>query len=309
MNGLLSDHPWSEQSLFDKAKLYVEQMESQSEVGRAGLLAALSLEILARAALSHISPVLLAGDRNWRNLTYALGSQSTRKRFRPSSISSKELYERIHELVAGFTDEDLSFCLQQAERRNIELHTGDLAFEKSSDWRPRFYQACKVLVESMGRQPNDLFTDLKIVKKMISSLKDTAARSVYRDICSHKKLWEEKTDKERQGASLDAEAGATSDKGHRVECPACKSQALVKGDPLGRVETRIMDGEVIEKQGMAPSSFVCTACGLRISGLSRLSACGLGDTFTDTITYTEDEYHSAYWESVDWAGYSVDMNE
>ena len=41
---------------------------------------------------------------------------------------------------------------------------------------------------------------------------------------------------------------------------------------------------------MLPSSFECTACGLRISGLSRLAACGLGDAFTATSTRSVAEF-------------------
>jgi ribosomal protein L37AE/L43A len=38
------------------------------------------------------------------------------------------------------------------------------------------------------------------------------------------------------------------------------------------------------------SLFECVACGLKISGLSYLSACGLGDTYTGTFTYDAAEY-------------------
>ena len=81
MNTIVSAHPWSEDSLFNKAKLYVEEMESKPSGWQSGFWSALSLEILARAALSHISPVLLASDRNWRNLMHALGRSSTKKGF------------------------------------------------------------------------------------------------------------------------------------------------------------------------------------------------------------------------------------
>lgn len=64
-----------------------------------GLWSALSLEILARAALAHISPVLLADAKNWRNLTYALGHDATAKKFAPNSIATTEVLTRLKELV------------------------------------------------------------------------------------------------------------------------------------------------------------------------------------------------------------------
>jgi len=47
---------------------------------------------------------------------------------------------------------------------------------------------------------------------------------------------------------------------------------------------------VVQRQMMVPSSFECIACGLRISGLSKLSACGLGDAFTATSTRSVAEF-------------------
>ena len=304
MNAIISEQPWSEQSLFNKARLYIEHIESQPHDSSSGLWSALSLELLARAALSHISPVLLAGEKNWRNLMYALGRQPTKRGFTPVSISAKQLFDRVSELVPEFTNEDHGFCLKHVGRRNMELHSGELAFEDIPDWWPRFYQACKILVESMDRQLKDLISDAETAQAMIESLKDATAKSVLKDIDEHQRVWRNKSEKERERALLDAKKHATATMGHRVECPACKSSALVKGTPFGAVDTRIDGSEIVEKQGMFPSSFECIACGLRISGLSKLSACGLGNTFIETVRYAVEEYYSDYW-----ADYPFDMNE
>ena len=47
---------------------------------------------------------------------------------------------------------------------------------------------------------------------------------------------------------------------------------------------------------MLPSSFECIACGLRISGLSKLSVCGLADAYTAKSTYSAAEFFSLYTE-------------
>ncbi len=41
---------------------------------------------------------------------------------------------------------------------------------------------------------------------------------------------------------------------------------------------------------MRPASFECVACGLKISGYSKLVACSLGDAFTSTVHYDATEY-------------------
>lgn len=50
----------------------------------------------------------------------------------------------------------------------------------------------------------------------------------------------------------------------------------------------------MQKQMMLPSEFECVACGLKISGLSKLSACGLGDAFTSTSIMTPAEFFGLY---------------
>jgi hypothetical protein len=172
-------HPWSEEALFGKAVLYVESMEScPAEDWQFGLWSALALEHLARAALSHISPVLLAETSNWRNLTYALGGDPTAKKYTPTSIPTKEVYARLNELLPKFTEEVAGFCSKHAGRRNSELHTGDLAFAElgTSQWLPRFYSACEVLLESMERDLSDLVSDPGAAQAMIDSLASASCR-------------------------------------------------------------------------------------------------------------------------------------
>ena len=55
-------------------------------------------------------------------------------------------------------------------------------------------------------------------------------------------------------------------------------------------------GNVIQRQSRIPSSFECIACGLRISGLSKLSACNLGDSFHEKSTYSPAEFFELYTE-------------
>ena len=47
---------------------------------------------------------------------------------------------------------------------------------------------------------------------------------------------------------------------------------------------------------MMPSTFECIACGLKISGYSKLSACDLADSFTSTTTSTIAEFYNLYTE-------------
>lgn len=298
---ITTNNPWESDSLYAKALTYIQQMEKNiAEDWQYGLWSSLALELLARSALSNISPVLLADAKNWRNISFALGNAPTAKKFNPISISTKEVLARLTELLPDFTEEMAGFCSKHTDDRNAELHTGEVIFGKSgtANWLPRFYQACEALLKSMGKTLDDLIDDSDHAESLIKSLTDVAAKSVKQDISAHSKAWSIKSGAEKQDAALQAKTWATRQFGHRVECPSCSSTSLLHGAPVGAVSTEIIDGddEVIQRQSMLPSAFECIACGLKISGFSKLSACGLGDTFSAKTTYTAAEYFELYTE-------------
>jgi hypothetical protein len=299
MPSAIEPNPWSPDTLLAKAQLFIEKMNSTvADEWEYGLWSALGLELLARAALAHISPVLLADAQNWRNLMHALGKAPTAKKFTPASIGTKEVLARLTELLADFNQEIAGFCSKHVERRNAELHSGEIVFDGlgTSEWLPRYYRACKILLESMGRSLSDFVSDPVLAQEMLASLDDAAAKAVDQDIKAHAKVWSNKPDTERETAMLQASAWATRYTGHRVPCPSCTSPAILHGSPSGPVSTTIGDDEVIQRQTMLPSAFECIACGLKIAGYSKLSACNLGDAFSSTTTYTAAEFFDLYTE-------------
>ncbi|WP_322883986.1 hypothetical protein U8C35_12205 [Sinorhizobium medicae] len=321
MTAKVANAPWSEDGLFAKAQLYVEKMESHTaDNWQFGLWSTLALELVARAALAHISPVLLADASNWRNLTYAIGHQPTAKKFTPVSIPIGEVISRLEELIPTVTPEIAGFCKQHLQRRNAELHSGELIFSElgTSKWLPNFYLSLRTLLAVMGKELQDIVSDPSGAQSMIEALGDEAAKAVDQDIKAHQKVWSNKSDEERAAAVVQATTWATRHAGHRVDCLSCGSPALLQGSPSGAVSTQVdeKEGEVIQRQTMLPASFECIACGLRISGLSKLAACGLGDAFTGKSVYTAAEFFELYTEDeleqarVDAApGYEEDFNE
>lgn len=299
MSNAIEPNPWSSDTLLAKAQLYIEQMNSTvADEWKYGLWSALSLELLARAALAHISPVLLADAQNWRNVMHALGKEPTAKKFTPTSIATKEVLARLSELLPDFNQEVAGFCSKHVERRNAELHSGEIVFTGlgTAEWLPKFYRACKILLESMGKQLADFVSEPNRALEMIASLDDAAAKAVDQDIKAHAKVWSNKLEEERKLATLQAIAWATRHAGHRVSCLSCTSPAILHGSPSGPVSTSVGDDEVIQRQTMLPSAFECIACGLKIAGYSKLSACGLGDAFSSTTTYTAAEFFDLYTE-------------
>lgn len=292
-------HPWSADALMNKALLYIGVMEGHTtDDWEYGLWASLALELMARAALAHTSPVLLADASNWRNLSYALGNPATSKKFSPVSIGVGEVLGRLEEMHTTITSDITGFCRHFFQRRNSELHSGELAFHGrgSADWLPPFYIAVEALLGIMGRPLDVVLKNAEDAVEMIAAYKDDAAKAVLQDINAHRLVWQGKPQLVRDQEKAKAEAWATKETGHRCSCPACSSEALVQGKPSGTVSTKVEPriGEVTEKQRMIPASFQCIACGLRISGLAKLTAAGLGDAYTSTSIYPASQYFELY---------------
>jgi hypothetical protein len=293
VNAKPTQHAWSSEALFNKALLYVGEMQRYIATDwQFGFWSSLSLEHLARAALANVSPMLLANGKDWRNIYYALGHPATAKRFTPISVTTNAVLSILGEVLSDFTEELIDFCATHCFRRNAELHSGEEVFVSlgTSEWLPKYYASCRVLLQSMGKGLEDLFDDPKTAEEMIASLQDIAAKAVARDIEAHKQIWQDKKPDEREASLAQAVAWATRRTGHRTKCPACGSPALIHGSSQGVVTTEVSEDVIVQRQTMLPSSFQCVACDLKISGLSKLSACGLGDAFTGTSTVSAADF-------------------
>jgi len=299
-------------ALFIKAQRYVQQMDAlDSDNWEYAFWSSLALELLARAALANVSPALLAeSDKNWSNLYHSLGFKPIEEKFSPKSIAISEVLRRLSSILPEFTKELESFGVQHTGRRNAELHSGEPAFDgiKGSKWQPRFYQTCEVLLASMGMALKDFVgnDEAEVAKKLIEAAADDSAKVVNGEVAAHKKVWLAKTEPDRDILQKQAVVWATRQMGHRVECPACDSQALLSGEPVSAPNQRLNDDEIIETQEYLPVQFECIACGLTISGLSRLSAVGLGDRYKKKQTYDAAEYYAPEDE---WADFEDDNNE
>lgn len=304
---------WDAEALYFKAERYIQRMtDFDSDDWEYALWSSLAIELLARAALSNVSPALLAetDGKNWSSLHHALGFAPTEEKFSPKSIAVSDVFRRLSAILPDFTKEQESFGIQHTGKRNAELHSGEPAFDgvKGSSWQPRFFNTCQVLLSSMGMTLEDFIgtDEAKAAQKMIAAAADESAKAVKGDVDAHKKVWLAKPANERKTLGDQALVWANRANGHRVTCPACGSQALVIGEPVSTPTQKLIEGEIIETQEYLPSHFQCVACGLKISGLSRLAAVEIGDRYKKTVRYDAAEYYAPQDE---YEGYEEDNNE
>lgn len=300
---------WDSEALFGKAQRYAELMlKEDSDSWQHALWSSFSLELLSRAALANISPALLAenGKNNWHSLFHSLGFSPNAEKFLPKSITISEVLARLREILPEFDTELEKFSVVHTGKRNSELHSGETPFDgiKSSSWQPNFYRVAKVLLSSMGYKLEEFVgaEEAAVAEQLLDAAADEKSKAVAGDVAAFKKVWLAKDDGERSTLSISATAWATKHNGHRVECPSCNSQALVVGEAIGAPQTTLNNHEITETQEHLPSQFECIACGLKISGLSRLAVVELGDRYSkkqvyDAASYYEPEdYYPAYEE-------------
>lgn len=304
---------WHPQALYDKAQRYIQQAQTiDKDQWDYALWTSLSLELLARAALANVHPVLLAEpEKSGANIIHALGFEPMEKKFAPKSISVADVFRRLTVLLPEFLTDHESFGIQRTGQRNAELHSGELAFDgaKGSSWQPRFYATCKILLESMGLTLADFVgeEEAEAAEQLIAAAADEGAKAVKGEVEAHAKVWNAKEDGERITLVGQAKIWAQRQIGHRVDCPSCGSVALVSGRPVAAATRMLEDDMIVEKQEHLPTHFECIACGLKINTLAKLTVVGLADRYINRQEYDAAEVYAP--EPDEWAGYEEDNNE
>ncbi len=153
---------WTYDLLWAKALLYIGRaLSAPRDSDLFPFWASLALEFVARSALAHLSPTMLAetSDPDGRHLLHALGVEPKIKAYIPKSIQTSEVLVRCEQVVPSFTKDLEVFCRGFFNKRNEELHSGGSPFLglPNHSWLPRFYEAASVLLRYQGRELSDLY--------------------------------------------------------------------------------------------------------------------------------------------------------
>lgn len=288
---------WDKESLSLKAKYFFEKGLKEDKADIAfGLWYAMGLELLARAAIAGINPVLLAEpDKDQKNILSALGLSVLASK---KSITTSQVISLCKALIKDFTDDHQKIATAMASRRNEEVHSGSAAFVEypPSEWLTNFYKCSGILAASLDKDLKFFFGDVEgaAADKMLSETNTKICGETMSKIAAFKQVFLSKEQEEREKLSAEAEASSKtlSNQGHhKVSCPACNSIATVQGDVYGAEKVEHGDGEIIVRQDVMPNKFACIACGLKLNGFGQLSAAKLADNFQHRINYTPEDYY------------------
>ena len=287
----------TQQALWQKAKLFTDRA---FEADRGGsmfpLWATLALELLARAALAHVHPALLADPQKGANLLYALGHSTTAP---PKSVSAKTVFARCKEIIPRFTETEEKHSMALVGRRNADLHSGELAFEQfqTASWLAGYFASCKVLVEFQEKTLEELFgpEEAAAAIEMIDEVTATVQAAVNRKIADAKTAFDALEANERDARLLRPPPRINVE--NKVQpCPACGGHATVLGKVVSADEPRTEDGMLLRTINVLPTMLVCATCQLMLEDHGELHAAALGGQYNVTETLDPVEHFGIYEE-------------
>ena len=136
----------------------------------------------------------------------------------------------------------------------------------------------------MGESLETLFgnDEAKVALEILSETQKKVTGHVQSTIAAHRKVFESKSEEEKQIAATNAKSEAEKLahlRHHKVTCPACGSDATVQGEPFGPQYVTHGDDSITVRQSISPHSFACSACGLKLQGYAELDAAKLGPVY------------------------------
>lgn len=279
---------WAFDLLIGKAKLYAQRANDEKfDSALFGFWMSLSMELLARAALAKIHPVLLADPTTEGNIHYVFGINP---KTNPKSVAAKTVFARCSVFVIGFTDKMSGHCLVLADRRNKELHSGTAAFEglEVSTWLPQTYEVIDVLVKHCDMKLADFLGDehASVAIGMIKDRREHIEKEVKERISAMKKAFDIISSAEKAALVANAESSLKvwvrkNPLGQARDCPACGFGAALHGEALNRGPVKVSeeDGTISREVRVLPNKFRCIVCKLGLDGYQELLQAGLGKVF------------------------------
>ena len=286
--------PHDYESIWLKATNFINRSfdcRASGDESLAKLWATIALELLAKAALCYINPLLVADpsdDGNSLMLAAGLPGDTTKYR----SVSAKTIYSRC---ARAFRNFDKEWAMSIAAERNAELHSGATPFASIEDhdrWWERFWSGAEILIDHQNRTLEDLVS-LHHTFEVQERLEQNS-ESIRRRVESKKAAAQQNLLLGRPSRSSIAGFFEFSEP---EQCPVCNEFGQLLGD---YVEASTLasgfdwgDEMPTETVTVGSDAFVCENCSLELRGEAQIVAANLPDTF-ETERDFEPDYSDLY---------------
>ncbi len=289
----------SEEALLGKSRAYIAKALSrkgEQDLEEYQLWASLALELLGKAALAHRHPCLVVDPTHPLSLFVAAGVSATTD---VKTITAKTLFERLRQIVPPFDEDVRQYCLAISERRNAELHSGDMPFKamKVEAWEARYWYACNIILTSMGRKLDEWIGEGEAKEKHqlleIAAERLKAGVMVKIEAAKVKFLGISKKIREHLLAEAEARSAGhytdlfkwSNDNSWDARCKVCQANGFLAGDSIGEeVIDETYDEGPWEKIEITYSAdeFSCPVCGLHLTGRAEVEVGGYELEHTET---------------------------
>lgn len=285
-------------ALHAKSTIYIGRAISRKGAGDLDeyqLWSSLALELLGKAALARKHPSLVVDPNHWQSMFVAAGINVTTD---VKTITAKTLFERLSHLVPRFDKTIQKFCQEIAERRNAELHSGDLPFRtmRLDAWEARYWHACDTILTHMDSSLERWLgaADAKAPRQVLEEAANALEAAVSLRVEASKEKFAALKKSERERLEIEAKMR----KPERQEdlfrdsydliwpekCPACGCRAFMTGDQTGEEISEDHDEyaawEIVDRE-FAGEEFRCPTCELFLNGNDEIIA-------ADLVTVHED---------------------
>ena len=235
--------PFDHEALWIKAKLFLNRAmdDAARSFDEQALWAALALELLAKAALARVSPLLIAEpNEEGTNLLIASGLVKGDARF--TSVRAKTLMARCHKAFKPF---DQVEAMKIINGRNEYLHSsgaGFLAIPPHA-WWPRYWAQAATLVTALDRDIEELVgsdrehTVTKYLEQNARNIEQRTEALIER-AKQRRQQWLDGTLPAKVAAEWKAGQSLSAQMAHTeaATCPACGSTGLLEGEEVMNVE-------------------------------------------------------------------------
>lgn len=293
---------WDSEGYWLKAKVYINRANKFGpKEWEHPFWSALSLELLARAALTKVHPVLNADPQNeGANILHALGFEI---KGHPKAIPVHAVIVRLGQVIKGFDKPHKIFCEYFFLIRNEELHTSELPYLglNLGKWQARYYDTCKVLCESLNKTLEDFLGDKELSKaaeKIIKTAKSQKIGKVKKMVSDLKKTYDGKTSKQKDQLLKESIEWTRFLKSNeiRVKCPACNCWARVEGDFVRESEPIYEEDFLHAQHFHIAKRMECKACGLILGDIEEIQIAGVEPSFSTKVSTSLHELFQPEYE-------------
>jgi len=279
--------PFDAEGLWLKARLFMNRsLDDDTEFEEAAFWACSALELLGKAALSRVSPSLIAQPNDdGTSLMIASGLVDDFDGF--MSVQAKTVWSRCSRAFPQFNKGDAH---EISLGRNAYIHSASLGFDviPAAAWWPKFWALATVLIAHCDSTLEEFVgpTRAAAAEKHLETNRANLQRKL-RSLLENARLRlrlsqsDSMTRQVRQEWSRFAPLAWMYSED--VECPACEGVALIGGDEIDEREVHDMYAEHDEAAGVRltipTSGLSCDTCHLELDDLDLISAAGVALTF------------------------------